>query len=251
MNDFLQRLEIVTQNYLTELRSDFEAAVKGWNAKVALYEEQSVIGGLLARQCVLGSNIIRRYDYWDNLIGPFMIRPMLELSINMTWISMAPAERAKNYIDYGLGQSKLVLEYTRNLESIFEASSSSVDAEALWLNAQRHEMFTDVNVGQWSGISLDQMSQEAGIPGFYKLYSFMSTSAHGSWDHVFQFFLNSTDVLSTPQLPHSRCNPNVLFLAAQNVEQAFKCFATVSKQAYNQETRLKLIDNFYALRRAR
>lgn len=247
---FEAELQTLMDNYVRQVRLDFERAVSGWQADVRLREVQAVMGGLLSRQCLLGTMLVRRYDYWENLIGPLFLRAMVEVTVNMAWISIEPALRSAKFVSYGLGQSKLALEHARNLASLMEESQEAVDAQAMWLNVQRHEMFTDVNVGQWADMDLETMANQADVSKLYTLYSFLGPAAHGSWDHVFQFFLDGASEHERPIIPVPRLNPMVPYLAAQGIDEAFRFFRKVAQQPHSSGTYSSFTNGLEDLRKA-
>ncbi len=247
---FQAQLDGVINAYVRQVRADFKHAISSWHSNASMHEVQSVYGGLLSRQCMLGTMLARRIDYWDNLIAPLILRAMVEVAINMSWTSIDPVARCSKFVSFGLGQSKLALEHARNLESIFQESKESVDAQALWLSAQRHEIFTDVNVGQWAEIDLETMAREAGVHELYTLYSCLSPASHGSWEHVFQFFLDSTDASAQPRIPDPCLNPNVIYLTGQLVDFSFQFFRGVANQNHDSTTFIQLKTELKKLRRA-
>jgi hypothetical protein len=225
-----ENLEQYIESYISHLKLDFEIAVKNWKPKVSELELQAVCGGLLSRQCIIGSLLIERYEYWDGLIGPLFLRAMIELTINLSWISLSPIPRSALFVSHGLGQSKLQLEHARNLESLSEIPIDAVTAKEVWLNSQRHEMFTDVNVGLWSDKTLEEMARECDIDNFYKLYRALSPAMHGSWDHVFQLFLTAENA---PQIPNPTLTPQTMHLCAQQLDYTFLLFNKIAKQTHS------------------
>lgn len=219
-SDFREKIN----SYVSLVRQEFEVAIKNWPSQAALNDVQAVMGGLLSRQCVLGSMLARRLDYWDGLIAPLCLRAMVEVYINISWISLNPEERSRKYISYGLGQSKLELEHARNLESLSKLSKNIIDSKASWLHSQRHELLTDVDVGLWAGIDLKSMAVETGLEKYYTLYSFLGPAAHGSWDHVFVHYLDRECSTPSPLIPQPCFKPSVPMLLAELINITFERF---------------------------
>ncbi len=173
---------------------------------------------------------------------------MSELTINMAWISLNPLARADEFVAYGLGQSKLGLEHARNLESLFLEEKKAVDAQALWLNSQRHEIFADVNVGLWTGKDLETMAQEANAYRSFVLYSSLTGAAHGTWDHNCQVYLTGLDASAKPTLPNPSLQPYSIIVAAQLVDEAFHIFRVVAGQSHDSTTYKQFIANMNKFR---
>lgn len=245
----MPKLEEILNDYVACVRKDFESAVSNWGLDPINSDVQTVLGGLLSRQCILGTEMASDIVSWNNLYGPLILRAMAEATINMGWISLEPGIRAKMFIDYGLGQSKLALEQARNLESLFLEDPENVEAQSLWVNSQRHEIFTDVNVGQWAGSNLEEMAREANLTNIYYLYSFMVGSAHGTWDHVFQVYLDSPDEDAKPIVADIGLNPNTIKLVAMLLDRSFSIFRTVANQAPTDATYKSLLAQMDTLRK--
>jgi hypothetical protein len=129
--------------------------------------------------------------FWTGELGPVLLRAMYDVEITVAWIMKVPQERARKYIDYGLGQEKLYLEHRRNPPAGIEplAGEDLVYAEA-WLNTQRSPWFTAVNVGAWADIPTRRMAEEAGIKDVYDLkYMPASAIAHSAWNFVGKYNL--------------------------------------------------------------
>lgn len=114
---------------------------------------------------------------------------MVESQITLAWILQEPA-RARDFIEYGLGRWKLTLEQVKlafeNDDPDGEAAEVVKDGEA-WLNSQRYDFLTEVNVGSWANKDLRQMADEVGLGRLYRLeFDVHSGAAHGMWQHVGQ-----------------------------------------------------------------
>lgn len=222
----------ILREFANGIRSEFEIAISSWDIDLRQEVVHAVIGGLLARQCVLAHEFALQPHLWNFSVGPLFVRSMVELYINFSWILLDPVVRGREFQLYGLGQAKLALEYARSLQELLEEKSAHIKAEELWLNSQRHEIFTDVNVGMWSGKPLKDMAAEAGIPDSALLYSTLTGPSHGTWDHIFQIYLDdASSPNGKPAVPSQELKLDLLFTAARVLRQTFSKFHQFTKQA--------------------
>ncbi|MDQ5937395.1 MAG: hypothetical protein QG574_4754 [Cyanobacteriota bacterium erpe_2018_sw_21hr_WHONDRS-SW48-000092_B_bin.40] len=231
-----QHLIKALHDYKSQLRTDFEEAVTSWSVELKQLQTQEVLGGLLSRQCTLCSELVTNSRLWNNIVSPVIVRAMTEVAIDMAWINQDPTKRSAEFIKYGLGQSKLALEHVRNLESLLQEDTSQIEAQALWLNCQQHEIFTDVNVGSWSGLSLEQMSIEGQVQDSFKLYSFLVGAAHGTWDHVHQMYRSEIEEGDVAVIASPKYSTQCLELAAHQLNLAFIQYRYAAKQKHTDDT---------------
>ena len=149
------------------------------------------LGCLLARQTHLTLAMARSPDLWEWDFGPLFLRPMTDCHITIAWILTSPVENARKYIDYGLGQTKLMIEhYQTALEreddpDDRESMRSMIDAHSSWLDNQHFSFLQDVNVGAWAGISTRKMAAQAGCLDLYRYaYTPYSACVHNTWGHL-------------------------------------------------------------------
>ena len=147
-----------------------------------------VMTGLLKRQVELTVCFARSPIMWEVAVAPVMLRTMIETYLNLAWILRDPVQRAEDFIDYGLGQAKLILEHRRA-----ELTRQGIDPDAdqvmkvgtAWLESQRFSFLTTVNVGHWADKDLRQMADEIGEGGLYRLaYVPFSAAVHSQWYHI-------------------------------------------------------------------
>lgn len=147
-----------------------------------------VLGSLIARQASLAVELARAPQVWTPNAAALFLRAMTEVLITIRWIVGDFEERAKRFYLYGLGQHKLQMEHYKarladnpddeELKQILENSSR-------WLEGQRREFFTDVDVGAWAGKSVREMARECDSEDLYKFaYTGFSSCVHSTWDHL-------------------------------------------------------------------
>ena len=156
-------------------------------------EFAEVIGALLARQCNLAVKVARNPDLWDYHAGPLFLRSMTDVYITVAWILKDPLVRARQFIQYGLGQEKLHIE--RLKAAIKDEEPDEVDelregikAREAWIDWQHYSFLQHVDVGSWSGISTRKMAEGAECLDLYDFaYGGWSNATHSTWNHVGRF----------------------------------------------------------------
>lgn len=186
-----------------ELLSDFvqgykNIVVRGFDerwgkVRQEIYDKHisETIGALMSRQATLSIQMAAAPTTWNGHVAPLFLRCMVDAYITFAWILADPKERSRKYIEYGLGQEKLFIEF---LEEALEEEPDAYDSESIkkmievrkgWLNAQLADWATEVNVGSWSGMSVREMAKEVGRESIYKhAYVPFSGAAHNMWQHV-------------------------------------------------------------------
>ncbi len=149
------------------------------------------IGALLSRQATLSIEMICAPTTWNAHVSHLFLRCMVEVHITLAWIFSKPEERSKKYVEYGLGQEKLLVEYLEEEISKFPDSDYSetvremITNKRAWINSQLAEWATEVNVGSWSGMSIRDMAKECKQEALYRhAYVPLSGATHNMWQHV-------------------------------------------------------------------
>lgn len=153
-----------------------------------------VVSGLLTRQATLAMKVATNPGIWDWDSGPLFLRPMTDCHITLAWIMKSPLERARKYVDFGLGQEKLQIEY---LERGLKEANPSLDPQQVadfiaarrsWLNSQHFVFLQTVDIGSWSGKSTRDMATEADCLNLYTYaYTPWTHASHNMWNHVGRF----------------------------------------------------------------
>lgn len=194
------------------------------------------MGGLLARQATLAIELARSPMMWNGNVAPLILRCMTDAYITFAWILEDIEDRTKKYIEYGLGQEKLFIEYLEEAireepdKNYVDRMKSMVEHRKSWLNAQLAEWATDVNVGSWSGMPTRDMAKAIGRESIYKFaYVPFSGAAHNMWQHVGVY--NVEQCLNPlhnghliPKIRRVPNDPEFLYLAAKYVSQTYELF---------------------------
>jgi len=155
--------------------------------------EFEVIGGLFSRHISLTTKFLRSNLNWDVEIGTIVLRSICENYITTAWIlKESPIERCEKYVEYGLGQMKLMHEkYKEEIEKQIDKADGNEEflkTSKNIIDNEKYNFLLDVNVGSWNGIR--KMAIEADCKDFYDfVFSPFSESAHGTWSHVMRFNL--------------------------------------------------------------
>lgn len=192
-----------------------------------------VLGALIARQSSLAIELARAPQVWTPTSAPLYLRTMVEGLITIRWICGDFVDRAKKFYLYGLGQHKLQLEHNKlSLESDPDNKllQEMVEMGRSWLESQRREFFTDVDVGAWAGKSVREMAKECDSEELYKFaYSGFSAGVHSTWEHLGKFNVGyCSNVLHklhrVPIVPNDQPELDYLYRATKYIHQSFEAY---------------------------
>jgi hypothetical protein len=204
-----------------------------WMTKNENRNSHEVIGGLLSRQVNLTSELAGNPGIWNSNMAPLVLRSMVEALITLAWILEDPRSRSESFILYGLGQEKLKLENQKALliEEGFDPNEDpDIQEWEQWLNAQRYTELTEVNIGDWAGISLRARAEESGQLDLHRNdYARWSGAVHNMWHHLVRFNLQHCQnplhgFHRVPLLPRLGVDPYYLQCAARYLDLTFTLF---------------------------
>jgi hypothetical protein len=233
MPSLLDQLEQVVKEYSELAWAELEARWEAWSMDLSQIEIFEVVGGLMAREVTLVTQLAFSPSIWTDHTAPLILRSMIDIYITLAWIAKDPLQRSRQFIAYGLGQEKLYLEHLKEgapQQGDDEATKQILASIEAWINSQRFTFLTDVNVGSWSGISTREMAIEAGEYDIYRFaYQPFSAATHSMWNHIAKYNLcycrnplhryhRIPDEL--PDTPH----PDYLFRAAKYLKKTFDLF---------------------------
>lgn len=218
-------------SYCEIVITGFRERWEKWDVKIYDSEIYESIGGLLSRQVSLTINLANSPTIWNGHIAPLILRSMTDAHITLAWILIDPQERAKKYILYGLGQEKLYIEHLKTEAGKGdERVDKMIKARESWLNAQRADFLTEVNVGNWSGLNTRQMANEADCQGLYKFaYTPFSGVSHNMWQHVSKYNLipckNPLHKYHlVPEIIDIPMHPDFVYRSAKYIDRSFFSF---------------------------
>lgn len=200
--------------------------------KVELYEAEphEVIGALLARQATLTTQLALVPQIWNGHIAPLILRCMIDAHITLAWILKEPIDRAKRYILYGLGQEKLYIEHLKSGKESGDDSmvDKIIEMRESWLNSQRSDFLTEVDVGSWSGMTTRDMAEEADCKSLYNhAYLPFSGVVHNMWQHVAIYNLKQCrnplhKYHRVPIIAEAPLEPDFVYRSAKYISRSFK-----------------------------
>ncbi len=233
-----KQIREIADRFAEDLQVELSARWEAWKLDLSKKELHEVVGALLARQVTLAVEFSHSPACWNYHVGPLFLRAMADVYITLAWIFADPAqslERARKFIYFGLGQEKLQLEHRRaEIEQEGRApmpeEKLGMEAAEAWINAQRYTFLTEVNVGNWSDLTVRKMAGEANCLDFYNyVYQPWSGVAHSMWHHVGRYnveqcgnplHLNHL----TPAVPRFYSDLHLLHLAGKYAHKAFRLF---------------------------
>ena len=183
---FIQKMALFMKDYQEVTKQGLNERWEKIPLELYNSEVYEVIGGLLARQVTLSIQLAKNPSIWNGHIAPLILRSMIDAHITLAWILTDNfEERAKEYILYGLGQEKKLIEHLKKEMENDEDIKELVKLKESWIEAQQYPFLTEVNLGSWSGTNTRQMAIETDCEDLYK-YAFepFSAVAHNMWQHI-------------------------------------------------------------------
>lgn len=235
MNEDSNSIEIeqLIRTYIERVRLELAKRWEKWPKDLSQNEIHEVVGALLARQVTLARQMAECPSIWNGNTAPIFYRAMADVYITLSWVLGEPLERSRKFIQYGLGQAKLLLEHRK--AKIGDSGPTPeemmlIEESEKWINSQRFIFLTEVNVGSWSGISTRQMADEADCMDLYNhVYNPASACTHSMWHHIAYYNLKQCinplhqyhKVPDDPELP---VDPRHLYLSAKYLQDTFSVF---------------------------
>lgn len=253
-NDHLEELWALIGEFEKAVRKDLSARVAAWNLDLSRTQEFEVAGGLLARQFTLAIQIARSPEIWNMHAAPVLLRCMVDVYITLAWILKAETpKRARDYVQYGLGQSKLTLEHLK-AKAAELAEPDKEMAEYLqnldaWQERQQFQGLTEVNVGNWAGENMRVMAEQAECKEKYTFaFTPYSAAVHSMWHHIAKANLEICGNQlhrhhRVPVIPQSTPDAHLLFQAARLSSETTTLFDTWAKTEKIPITHLKALED--------
>lgn len=226
MNDFIT-------TYCAAARAGFDSR---WSQVVPdTYHphRHEAVGGLLARQVTLSVELAGAPQVWNGHAAPLFLRSMTDAYITLAWVLEDLADRSTKYVEYGLGQEKLFISYIEEEINNAEPDDAKMlemmlKARKGWLNSQRADWATDVNLGAWSGVSTRDMAKDIKRESIYRFaYMPFSGVVHNMWQHVSVYnMLRCKNALHkwhlVPTTRDAPFEPDYMYRSAKYLSQSFQ-----------------------------
>jgi len=252
--DFRQILEIGAQFHL-EGEAELQAL---WNrTKIDPYAptQVNVIAGLLSRNLQFTSDIVQNPYLWRMPTGAILIRCMVETQIRLQWLIKCGEDKDyKEYVEFGLGQEKLLLEHYKRISQDDRPDRQmildDIERREEWINAQLYTFLLPVDIGGGThGKDLRKLAEEAGLLDMHRLvYSPLSSYAHGHWNAVARLNLSPCvnplhGVHYLPALPQ---RPISFSCPIDAVDFYADCFKLASKKLTGQQGESQAASSYLA-----
>jgi len=220
-------------NCAEQSRKELHARWAAWKLDPAKLEVHEALGGLMARQVTLFTQMASNPGIWNGHVAPLLLRSMVDTYITFAWTFQDKESRSRLFIYHGLGQEKLHLEH---FKAALSESGEEVDdhpfVEAItnWIDSQRWTFLTDVNLGSWSGKSTRAMAEEANCMDIYNhAYHPFSAAVHGMWNHVAKYNLIycNNPLHKGHRIPVDNdlgIDPDFLYRSAKYLQKTFSTF---------------------------
>lgn len=217
-------------------KTDLNNRLKNWPLDLKNVEKYEVILALLCRQTTLCLEFSSSPSVWTPHTAPILLRAMADVFITFAWILKDATERAKRFVEDGLGAVKLEIAQRKSqLGTLTEddeinSTQTMIDLWEDWLDSQRLAQLVEVNLGSWSGLSTRKMAEEAGVIDFYNyVYQPFSSVAHSNWAHISMFNTVPCENPShrshrSPALPEFDPEIYWLYLSTKYLNKMFMCF---------------------------
>ena len=247
----LKKVEEIVNGYQQRLYGEIETRIGRWSLDLTQREVHEVVGGLVARQATLGIQLASSPGTWNGHVAPLILRTMVDTLITVAWIVDEPVERARMFIHHGLGQEKLEIEHRREqLKKLGRDPEQDpiVRHKKAWLDSQRREFLTEINLGSWSGISVREMAKQSGRLDLYRYaYQPFSAATHSTWQHVARYNLVHCESPlhrhhRIPRVYSDALDPDYLYRGAKYVEKTFRRFETAFGLDAPQHTALEFLE---------
>lgn len=190
--EFFEELAQIGLEYEEDLRhalldlwrdAEFDAEFTG---------KHEVLDGLLFRQVNLVTSLATSPQMWSVDVGSIILRCMAETYITLEWFNQnGEREDYQRFIEYGLGQEKLLIEHGQDYLSDYEGERNAEHVEQGFedleerLESQRYKYLIPVDVGHWANKNTRTLAKEADCEDTYNLrFNQYSGSVHGQWNTI-------------------------------------------------------------------
>lgn len=225
--------ETLVRDCVDGLHAELTARWEGWKIDLDQLAVHDAVGSLLARQVTLATELGDNPGIWNPHVAPVLLRVMTDAYITLAWIFDARADRAREYIEYGLGQEKLDIEHLKSVLHTEEGDSrleQAIEAREVWLSSQKFPWLTEVNVGNMGNTNTRRMAESADCLDLYRFaYQPFSAAVHNTWPHVGKYNVRPCENSlhrphRVPFCPEYRPDIDYFFRAVRYVEKSFRLF---------------------------
>jgi hypothetical protein len=193
-----------------------------------------VLGGLLARQAALACTLATEPGVWAVDIGYILLRCMAETHVAIAWLSrFGQAEHFDKFVEYGLGQDKLLLEHLRSVTPEHASSGWKAGLQQFeeMIARERYPHLLTVDLGQSLPKTVRDMAEECDCRHIFTLkYQPYSGNVHGTWNALRRYHLVpcANPLHGGHRVPQFRYRMGDSWLAVSAVrllDETFSCWA--------------------------
>ena len=185
------RLEEGLDTHRQEVGDSVENRLQGGQREIFESRWREVAECLLARNTSLYMAMTMSPTLWTGTTAPLILRPMIEVAINIAYIAKEPVERSKTYIEHGLGTAKALAEKydTASLQNEDQdwkdLFGKAVEEWKKFIECEKELWAVNVNMGDWDKSSTRQRALEIGLKDLYgHAWAAFSGCVHSTWQHV-------------------------------------------------------------------
>jgi hypothetical protein len=174
---------VTTRSRVNEVHSALLGHWHNTHSTTAIDAKHDAMFGM-AFYCLRLFNELLAVGNGTGLVGRLILRTLLEVRITLRYLlTNDDSEVWKKWRQYGAGQAKLnALKFDADVEPptyINVESIEQIAGEDMW------EEFLSINLGNWGGVNLRNMSEKAQLKQLYdQHYSWTSGYVHGTWGPV-------------------------------------------------------------------
>ena len=144
---------------------------------------------LLARNASLYDTMAMNPLLLTVTVAPMVLRAMIEVLINISYIAKKPKERSIAYMEHGLGSAILwaskAEEASEEEEGMKELLEEQITELMRFVEWERARWAVDVNLGDWAGNNVRKRAKEGGLNSLYRhAWGAFSDAVHSTWTHV-------------------------------------------------------------------
>jgi hypothetical protein len=249
------KIDEIIHAFIKASRNELQARTSAWKVDLSRHEIHEVVGGLVARQVTLANQLAASPGIWNGAIASLVLRTMADTHLTLAWILGSMEERARQYILYGLGQEKLLVEHQKEslrADGKDEKENPAIKAREAWINSQKFTFLTEVNVGSWSELDTRKIAEATNNLDLYRFcYQPFSSSTHSMWQHVSRYNLQQceTPLHKYHYIPVDRdFTPDIeyLHMAAAQLKQTIDLFDVKTGVKVETESSLTALENAIA-----
>lgn len=161
--------------------------------KMEIFESRwrEVAECLLARNASLYMAMTQSPTLWTGTTAPAILRPMIEVAINIAYIAKKPVERSEVYIDHGLRKAKVLAEKfdTTSLkikDQYWQGTFRKAAEEwKKFIEYEKELWAVSVNIGDWDRSNMRQRALEIDRKELYEIvWKIFSGCVHSTWQYV-------------------------------------------------------------------